>query len=488
MMIINFGYQNNFILIISVIIVQICLFSPISSNSIRSKRQYVQQQQQQQHNEEYFVQQQIGGQFQQNSYLVPNQQQQQNPNLALQQQQIVPINGQPLNSQPLPQQQESAQQQISPINGQSNPSEMLNKNNKMPMINTNNNNNGKRLTNYNEQYAKIMLALSAGAYFRSAHSAEECVTNWLPDPNQWRIYASINQTCDILDNPCSSYTVVSEARREMVVVFRGTKTKEQLFLEGWQSTRPGKDFYGVGKVNKYFFHALSVLWPSVYAALTDVKHNDFQVTFTGHSLGGALASLAAMRTVLEGMRRSDQIKLYTFGQPRVGNVEFAFKHDELIPESFRVVFRMDIVAHMPPCAKNQHYDGVDEKDDSKPCDPSASNGIAYHHGTEIWYPYGMDPGDPYFECVGSPRDEDFHCSDSMSFEMSKYSIYISDHRHYFGHKVPAWGKLGCPPNSRGLEALHSEPTDEANSAGGGGIFQKLSQKFRSIGRIFGSLF
>ncbi|KAL3089817.1 hypothetical protein niasHT_028290 [Heterodera trifolii] len=240
---------------------------------------------QQQHNEEYFVQQQIGGQFQQNSYLVPNQQQQQNPNLALQQQQIVPINGQPLNSQPLPQQQESAQQQISPINGQSNPSEMLNENNKMPMINTNNNNNGKRLTNYNEQYAKIMLAF------------------WLPDPNQWRIYASINQTCDILDNPCSSYTVVSEARREMVVVFRGTKTKEQLFLEGWQSTRPGKDFYG-----------------------------DFQVTFTGHSLGGALASLAAMRTVLEGMRRSDQIKLYTFGQPRVGNVEFAFKHDELIPE------------------------------------------------------------------------------------------------------------------------------------------------------------
>ncbi|KAL3096897.1 hypothetical protein niasHT_028953 [Heterodera trifolii] len=298
MMIINFGYQNNFILIISVIIVQICLFSPISSNSIRSKRQYVQQQQQQQHNEEYFVQQQIGGQFQQNSYLVPNQQQQQNPNLALQQQQIVPINGQPLNSQPLPQQQESAQQQISPINGQS--------------------------------YAKIMLALSAGAYFRSAHSAEECVTNWLPDPNQWRIYASINQTCDILDNPCSSYTVVSEARREMV--------------------------------NKYFFHALSVLWPSVYAALTDVKHNDFQVTFTGHSLGGALASLAAMRTVLEGMRRRIKSNYTHLASPEWAMLNL---HSNMMNSSLRVFVLFsawDIVAHMPPnVPKHQHYDGVDEK-------------------------------------------------------------------------------------------------------------------------------
>jgi hypothetical protein len=43
---------------------------------------------------------------------------------------------------------------------------------------------------------------------------------------------------------------VSEARREMVIVFRGTKTKEQLFLEGWQSLQPGTDFYGIGKVNK----------------------------------------------------------------------------------------------------------------------------------------------------------------------------------------------------------------------------------------------
>lgn len=45
---------------------------------------------------------------------------------------------------------------------------------------------------------------------------------------------------------------------------------------------------------------------------------------------------------------------------------------------------MDIVPHMPPCAKNEHWPGVEPEDDSKPCDPVAA-GIAYHHGIEIWY-------------------------------------------------------------------------------------------------------
>uniref|UniRef100_A0A915EC33 Uncharacterized protein n=1 Tax=Ditylenchus dipsaci TaxID=166011 RepID=A0A915EC33_9BILA len=61
--------------------------------------------------------------------------------------------------------------------------------------------------------------------------------------------------------------VYAEAHKYLLVtsvnqtfVFRGTKSKEQLFVEGWQSTQPGADFYGIGKVNKYFFRALNTLW------------------------------------------------------------------------------------------------------------------------------------------------------------------------------------------------------------------------------------
>ena len=41
---------------------------------------------------------------------------------------------------------------------------------------------------------------------------------------------------------------------------------------------------------------------------------------TGHSLGGALASLASTLIIYEGETSKDDLMLYTFGQPRVGKL------------------------------------------------------------------------------------------------------------------------------------------------------------------------
>lgn len=62
-----------------------------------------------------------------------------------------------------------------------------------------------------------------------------------------------------------------------------------------------------------------------------------------------MASLASMRTALEGLRTPSQVLLYTFGQPRVGNHKFAIEHDRLVPMSYRVVNRNDVVPHLPLC-------------------------------------------------------------------------------------------------------------------------------------------
>uniref|UniRef100_A0A914DTU5 Fungal lipase-like domain-containing protein n=1 Tax=Acrobeloides nanus TaxID=290746 RepID=A0A914DTU5_9BILA len=140
------------------------------------------------------------------------------------------------------------------------------------------------------------------------------------------------------------------------------------------------------------------------------------------------------------------IKLYTFGQPRVGNVDLAMKHDELVPFSFRVVHRRDFVPHSPPCNKNETDPTSGENGDSEPCDPTNKDS-AYHHGTEIWYPSGMKPNDTYYECIGTPKDEDFLCSDSLTFHITQLGADFDDHRHYFDHKVPSYGKLDCEPNN-----------------------------------------
>ncbi|CAK5052647.1 unnamed protein product [Meloidogyne enterolobii] len=86
---------------------------------------------------------------------------------------------------------------------------------------------------------------------------------------------------------------------------------------------------------------------------------------TGHSLGGAFASFASARTVKSEIKRSGQVQLYTV-QPRLGNADFAFAHDKLVPMSFRVVHRMDIVPHMPACDKTDNWPGVRPNNNSKP--------------------------------------------------------------------------------------------------------------------------
>jgi triacylglycerol lipase len=66
---------------------------------------------------------------------------------------------------------------------------------------------------------------------------------------------------------------------------------------------------------------------------------DRRIWFTGHSLGGALATLAAAR--FGGFQG-----LYTFGSPRLGNRDFAAWFDG--QPCFRVVHHDDIVPRLPP--------------------------------------------------------------------------------------------------------------------------------------------
>lgn len=88
-------------------------------------------------------------------------------------------------------------------------------------------------------------------------------------------------------------------------------------------------------VHAGFTGALDSVWGGVAMELDRL---DCPVFFAGHSLGGALATLAAARRTPRA--------LYTFGSPRVGNAAFA---DSLanVPV-FRVVNHTDVVATLPP--------------------------------------------------------------------------------------------------------------------------------------------
>lgn len=71
-----------------------------------------------------------------------------------------------------------------------------------------------------------------------------------------------------------------------------------------------------------------------------------RILVTGHSLGGAIAILAAF-DILKNMEFGVVPELYTFAGPRTGNPDFANHFNSGIEECHRVINFMDVVPQVP---------------------------------------------------------------------------------------------------------------------------------------------
>ncbi|KAJ8905966.1 hypothetical protein NDN08_002467 [Rhodosorus marinus] len=71
------------------------------------------------------------------------------------------------------------------------------------------------------------------------------------------------------------------------------------------------------------------------------------IFFTGHSLGGALASLCALDAQAR-LQSPGGVYVFTFGSPKVGNHAFAKVFNEKVPCCWRVVLAKDPITRLPP--------------------------------------------------------------------------------------------------------------------------------------------
>lgn len=71
---------------------------------------------------------------------------------------------------------------------------------------------------------------------------------------------------------------------------------------------------------------------------------------TGHSLGGAVAMLTAADLALDNSFPGRQIRVYTYGSPRVGDPTFTETYSRLVGQTYRVVNLADTVPMTPPSA------------------------------------------------------------------------------------------------------------------------------------------
>ncbi len=143
------------------------------------------------------------------------------------------------------------------------------------------------------------------------------------------------------------YVVGDEEK--IIIAFRGTKetldwaANSKLFQETWTATRK------IGKVHIGFYQAFTSVCSKMEDYIKLLRTNDQPIWVTGHSLGGALATLAAAHIELQMSNEFETAGGYTFGQPRVGNDDFADAFDERLKgRFFRIMNKNDVVCVIPP--------------------------------------------------------------------------------------------------------------------------------------------
>lgn len=96
-----------------------------------------------------------------------------------------------------------------------------------------------------------------------------------------------------------------------------------------------------GKIHKGFYEAYEAVESIIQARLNEKDITQKPLFITGHSLGGALATIAAKRLVHQGGISA----CYTFGSPRVGDEEWV---SQIKTPLYRLVNAADCVTMLPP--------------------------------------------------------------------------------------------------------------------------------------------
>jgi len=153
------------------------------------------------------------------------------------------------------------------------------------------------------------------------------------------------------------FAVVASNDSAILCAFRGTISEKdsRIDLDNWLSDAdawqtPYTSYFegpDVGAIHEGFAIALSGIWKDVLAAIAAARTNGQPLWMTGHSLGGALAYLAT--AVLTFTHRDPVNGLYTYGQPRLGDITFCNQCETAFGDThYRFVNDEDIVTRVPP--------------------------------------------------------------------------------------------------------------------------------------------
>ena len=136
--------------------------------------------------------------------------------------------------------------------------------------------------------------------------------------------------------------------RTAFVSFRGTSDIEEWVANIDAVPDDYQPISGFGQVHAGFQDVYQLVRANVAANLATATTGCDQILITGHSLGGALAVLAAPDVARNMPPNTIEPRLVTFAGPRVGLSDFAASFNAAIESCFRVVNFLDLVPYLPP--------------------------------------------------------------------------------------------------------------------------------------------
>lgn len=138
---------------------------------------------------------------------------------------------------------------------------------------------------------------------------------------------------------------ILESQQELIIAFRGTSSKTNWISDAIASQKPFKYIQETCLTHRGFTDIYSSARDSIIAKLSKLP-TDKTLFITGHSLGGALATLCAVDIAANTKFTSPYI--FTYGSPRVGDPVFARTFPKYVKNSYRIANLFDVVTHAPP--------------------------------------------------------------------------------------------------------------------------------------------
>lgn len=198
-------------------------------------------------------------------------------------------------------------------------------------------------TEYTTSNAAFLCDAAAQAY-----ENEVSCRLWAQDNGFAEAFHSIDTS--LLDPLTGTQGFVAQSATAILVAFRGTEPTKIADVGSDARALP-ISWEGLARVHGGFFRAFFAAWKKDFSGcciFPDLLRDrgGRRIWITGHSLGGALAQICATQTELRDGVPVHAV--YTYGQPRVGDEQFArVMNEKLGHKIFRLVNDRDIVPRVP---------------------------------------------------------------------------------------------------------------------------------------------